>query len=69
MVSRQGDEYSPPRTICAGLNKFDVRDGGGIDIIGDYVYWLTDDKDNQRYELHRIRKDGTGYGVVKDTPY
>ena len=69
VMNRKGDEYSLPRTIRAGLNKFDVRDGGGIDIIGDYVYWLTEDKDNQRYELHRIRKDGTGYGVVKDTPY
>ena len=60
--------YGAPRTLRAGLRKFDLR-GGGIDIIGDYLYWLTEDKDNQRYELHRIRKDGTGYGMVKHIPY
>ena len=60
--------YGAPRTLRTGLRKFYLG-GGGIDIIGDYLYWLIEDKDNQRYELHRIRKDGTGYGVVKHIPY
>ena len=62
------DPYTSPRTVCTGIRKFDLA-GGGIDIIGDYMYWLTEDKPNKRYRLHRIKKDGTGYGIVKDLPY
>ena len=43
---------------------------GGINIIDDYVYWLTDNGvSTRRYKLHRVKKDGTGYGVVKEMPY
>lgn len=62
------DRYTSPRTLRTGIRKFDLA-GGGIDIIGDYMYWLTEDEDNKRYRLHRIKKDGTGYGIVKHLRY
>ena len=68
VVSRATDGNRLPRTVLPGLNKFDLA-GGGINIIGDYVYWLTDDKTNERYKLYRVRKDGTGYGQVRNIPY
>ena len=68
VVIRGTEEYGTPRTVRVGLRKFDLA-GGGIDIIGDYMYWLTNDRDNQRYKLHRVKKDGQGYRVVKNIPY
>ena len=68
VVSRSADRYGTPRTVRAGLRKFDLA-GGGVNIIGDYIYWLTDDRDNQRYKLHRVKKDGQGYRMVKNIPY
>ena len=60
--------YGNPRTVRVGLSKFDLA-GGGVNIIGDYIYWLTHDRDNQRYKLHRVKKNGQGYKVVKNIPY
>ena len=68
VVSRSADRYGTPQTVRVGLRKFDLA-GGGVNIIGDYVYWLTDDRDNQQYKLHRVKKDGQGYAVVKNIPY
>ena len=68
VVSRNADRYGTPRTVRAGLRKFDLA-GGGVNIIGDYLYWITDDRDNQQYKLHRVKKDGQGYAVVKNIPY
>lgn len=68
VVSRTADRYGTPRTVRFGLRKFDLA-GGGVNIIGDYIYWLTNDRDNQRYKLHRVKKDGQGYAVVKNIPY
>ena len=69
VVSRSTDgRYGAPQTVRVGLRKFDLA-GGGVNIIGDYLYWLTDDRDHQRYKLHRVKKDGQGYRVVKNIPY
>ena len=68
VVSRGPNKYNAPQTVRAGLNKFDLA-GGGVNIIGDYIYWLTHDRGNQRYKLHRVKKDGKGYRVVKSIPY
>ena len=68
VVHRGPDGYNAPQTVRVGLNKFNLA-GGGVDIIGDYMYWLTHDRDHQRYKLHRVKKDGQGYRVVKNIPY
>lgn len=65
---RYNDRYNAPQTVRVGLNKFNLA-GGGVNIIGDYMYWLTHDRDHQRYKLHRVKKDGKGYRVVKSIPY
>ena len=68
VVSRSADRYGTPQTVRVGLRKFDLA-GGGVNIIGDYLYWLTDDRNHQQYKLHRVKKDGQGYRVVKNIPY
>lgn len=68
VVSRSADgKYGTPQTVRVGLRKFDLA-GGQVNIIGDYIYWLTDDRDHRQYKLHRVKKDGQGYRVVKNIP-
>ena len=67
VISRSGEGSEVPRTVRAGLNKFYIA--GGISIIGDYIYWMTDDSNLKQYKLYRVKKDGTGYGLVKNMPY
>ena len=67
VISRSGEGNGVPRTVRAGLNKFDIA--GGISIIGDYIYWMTENSKRKRYELYRVKKDGTGYRRVTNMLY
>ena len=67
VISRSGEGSGVPRTVRAGLNKFDIA--GGISIIGDYIYWMTENSKRKRYELYRVKKDGTGYRRVTNMLY
>ena len=61
------------RVAKAGIYKPDNTTGrrpklpGGISIIGDYIYWMSET--NKKYVFHRVKKDGTGYAQIKTIPY
>ena len=63
------------RVAKAGIYKPDNTTGrrpklpGGISIIGDYIYWMSEDETRKQYVLHRVKKDGTGYAQIKTMPY
>ena len=63
------------RVAKSGIYKPDNTTGrrpklpGGISIIGDYIYWMSEDETRKQYILHRVEKDGTGYAQIKTMPY
>ena len=61
--------FQAPRTVRSQLSRFNLAINSGINIIGDYLYWMTDNKNAQQYKLHRVKKDSTDYRVVKEMPY
>ena len=68
VVIRRGPGASTtPAAIGRELRTRDLA--GGISIIGDYIYWMTDNSAAKQYKLYRIKKDGTGYLPVKAMDY